>query len=68
MGKQRKKFLRERTVTIILTTLTIPFGTFVGYEFGAGNTNIALIALGIQTALVFAQSTMWWFTIEKMRD
>jgi len=46
----------------------LPFGTFVGYEFGAGHTKTALVALAIQTALTLMQSTIWWYTIEKVRS
>jgi len=67
MKKTKKLYLRERALTILLTTIMLPFGTFVGYEFGAGNTRTALIALAFQTGLTMIQSTVWWFTIEKVR-
>ena len=69
MSRNKKnKYHLERTVTILLTTLMLPFGTFVGYEFGAGHTKTALVALAIQTALTLMQSTIWWYTIEKVRS
>gem|GEM_PF-4846104 len=47
-----------------MTTIMLPFGTFVGYEFGAGHTKAALVALAIQTALTATQSYIWWLTLE----
>jgi hypothetical protein len=67
MSKQKSKYIKERSLTILLTSIMLPFGTFVGYEFGAGHTKTALIALGIQTALTVIHSTVWWFTMEKIK-
>jgi hypothetical protein len=66
--KTKKLYLRERSLTIVLTTILLPFGTFVGYEFGAGHTKTALMALAIQTVLTLIQSTVWWFTLEKVKQ
>lgn len=64
MSKNKKHFHFLRLVTIIMTTIMLPFGTFVGYEFGAGHTKAALVALAIQTALTATQSYIWWLTLE----
>jgi hypothetical protein len=67
MKETNKLYLSQRGLTILLTTVMLPFGTFVGFEFGAGHTRTALIALSVQTGLTLIQSTVWWFTIEKIR-
>lgn len=68
MKKIKKKYYLERSLTIALTAIMLPFGTFVGYEFGAGKTKVALIALAIQTILTVFQSTIWWYTMEKVNS
>jgi uncharacterized membrane protein len=61
-----KNYQFLRFITICLTTVMLPFGTFVGYEFGSGHTRAALIALAVQTAITFLQSYIWWKTMEKV--
>jgi hypothetical protein len=63
---KKAQYIHERWATIALTTVSVPFGTFVGYEFGAGHTKTALLALGIQTVIVFLQAYIWWLAIEKI--
>lgn len=53
-----------RLVTVTLTTLMLPFGTFVGYEFGSGHLQTALTALAGQCTLTFIQSYIWWITLD----
>ena len=59
MEKKQKEYNKLRLATICLTTLMLPFGTFVGFEFGAKHTRIAFIALCIQTAVTFIQAHLW---------
>ncbi len=65
---RKQKYQRLRWVTVFLTSFMLPLGTFVGYQFGAGNTGLALISLGFQTALTILQAHIWWLTMEKMEN
>jgi len=67
MSKKQKEYNTLRLTTICLTTLMLPFGTYVGFQFGAGHTMTALIALSIQTVITFVQAHIWWLTFEKGR-
>ena len=60
----KKRYRSFRLLTITLTALMLPMGTFVGYEFGAKQIRIALFALAGQTVLTFIQSYIWWRTLE----
>lgn len=59
------RYKNLRRITISMTALMLPIGTYVGFQLGSGNTKTALIALGIQTLLTFAQAHLWWLTLEK---
>lgn len=65
MAKKQKEYNKLRLATICLTTMMLPFGTFVGYEFGAKHTTAALIALAAETVITFFQAHIWWLTFEK---
>jgi uncharacterized membrane protein len=65
VAKNKKRYHFLRFVTICMTSLMLPFGTFVGYEFGAGHTRLALSALAVQIGLTAAQSYIWWLTLEQ---
>jgi uncharacterized membrane protein len=62
---ENSRYSLLKYLTIFLQTLMIPLGTFVGYQFGAQNYRLALIALVIQTILVFFQGAIWWRTFEE---
>lgn len=64
MTKNKKRYHVLRFVTIVLTTFQLPLGTFVGYQFGAGHTRFAIIALLFQCGFTFIQSYVWWLTLE----
>jgi hypothetical protein len=64
MTKNKKKYRSLKLLTIFLTSIMLPFGTFVGFQFGAGHTETALVALVCQTALTAFQSYVWWLTLE----
>ncbi len=64
MKKNRKKYHALRFLTMTLTTLMLPLGTFVGFQFGAGHIQLALMMLGFQCLLTFVQSYVWWITLE----
>ena len=69
MAKRKsKEYSALRLATICLTTFMLPFGTFVGYEFGSGHVTVALIALGAQTVITFLQAHIWWRTFEMGRS
>lgn len=64
MKKNKKIYHELRFVTMILTTLMLPLGTYVGFQFGAGNYQFALIMLAIQCIITFIQTYIWWVTLE----
>lgn len=64
-NKKNKEYSSLRLITITLTALMLPFGTFVGFQFGSRNYRLALIALAIQTIITFIQAHIWWLTLEK---
>ncbi len=68
MAKKTNNYKYFRMLTVCLTTLMLPFGTFVGFQFGAGRLKAGLIALGIQTGLTLLQAHIWWLTFEKAGD
>lgn len=49
---------------MILTTLMIPLGTYVGFQFGAGHYQFGLVVLAAQCAITFVQTYIWWVTLE----
>ena len=49
-------------------SLTIPMGTFIGFEFGKGNYSLAIMGIVAQTIYVFFQGWFWWKTMEKSED
>jgi len=64
MTKNQKHYHFLRFITICMTTIMLPLGTFVGYQFGAGNTAFAVKALAVQCALTAIQAYVWWLTLE----
>lgn len=64
MKKNKKIYHALRFATMTLTTLMVPLGTYVGFQFGAGNYQFALIMLGAQCAITFVQTYIWWVTLE----
>ena len=69
MVKKQKmqEYSSLRITTILLTTIMLPFGTFVGFEFGAKHTKVALISLAVETLLTLIQSHIWWRTLERAK-
>lgn len=63
-----KTYKTSKAITIFLTAIMLPFGTFVGYQFGKGNVAIALIALTAQTLITALQAHIWWLTLEKQKE
>ena len=55
-------------ITILMGSLTIPMGTFIGFEFGKGNYSLAIMGIVAQTIYVFFQGWFWWKTMEKSED
>ena len=70
MAKTRRNtnYSLYKFLTILMGSLTVPIGTFIGYEFGKGNYNTATIGIIFQTVYVFFQGWLWWKTIEKSED
>lgn len=64
MSKQNHKYRLLKGITIFLGGLMVPWGTYVGYQLGTGNTQTALIALGAQTVMAFTQTWFWWKTFD----
>jgi hypothetical protein len=60
-------YRKLRFITICLTTVQLPFGTFVGFEFGSGHLQLGLIALAIQTVVTFTQAHLWWRTMDGVK-
>ena len=46
--------------TILLGAASIPWGTFIGFQFGVGNYPVAFLALGIEVGLYVVDSFIWW--------
>ena len=57
-----------KIITILLTTIMLPFGTYVGYQFGVGNIQLALIFLSIQTITTFLQAYFYWLMLEIINE
>ena len=64
MKKNKKIYHALRFITMILTTLMIPLGTYVGFQFGAGHYQFGLVVLAAQCAITFVQTYIWWVTLE----
>ena len=67
MARKQQEYNVLRLTTILLTTIMLPFGTFVGFQFGAKHTKIALIGLAVETLLTLVQSHIWWLTLEQAK-
>ena len=56
-----------RMITIMFTTVQLPFGTFVGFEFGSGHVQTGILALIGQTIVTFTQATLFWKTMDGIK-
>jgi len=65
MSKNKNEYRVLRLTTVCLATIMLPFGTFVGFQFGSGNYRLALLALAAQTVITLVQAHIWWLTLEK---
>jgi hypothetical protein len=62
----KNKYTLYKFTTIFMSSLLVPVGTFIGYEFGIKNYTYALAGLVFQTVFVFIQEWIWWIAMERM--
>lgn len=66
--KLRTKYVVLKSVTIAISALSIPWGTFIGFCFGDGRYVIGVIALCVQTAVSLVDGYIWFWVLENMRN
>jgi len=64
----RTKYSLLKATTIVISALSIPWGTFIGYCFGEGRYTEGIIALSLQTAVSLVDGYIWFWVLENMRN
>ena len=59
------RYRTARVVTIVLSAVSIPLGTFVGFSYGAGNYWVASGALLLEAVLVAFDSWLYLKILEE---
>jgi len=60
------RYRLAKIVTITLSALSIPMGTFVGYSFGAGHYWVASGGLLLESGLVAFDSWLYLWILERV--
>ena len=66
--KLRTKYVILKSVTIAISALSIPWGTFIGFCFGDGRYVIGIIALCVLTTVSLLDGYIWFWVLESMRN
>jgi hypothetical protein len=64
----RTKYRVLKATTIAIGALSIPWGTFIGYSFGAGRYSTGVVALCVQVAVSLTDGYIWFWVLENMKD
>jgi hypothetical protein len=64
----RTKYSVLKATTIAIGALSIPWGTFIGYCFGAGRYSIGVVALCVQVAVSLTDGYIWFWVLENMKN
>jgi hypothetical protein len=64
----RTKYRLLKATTIAIGALSIPWGTFIGFSFGAGHYSTGVVALCVQVAVSLTDGYIWFWVLENMRD
>jgi hypothetical protein len=62
------KYKILKATTIVIGALNIPWGTYIGFCFGAGRYSIGLVALCVQVAVSLVDGYIWFWVLENMRQ
>ena len=63
-----KKYRIVKFVCIALGALTIPLSTYIGFLLGAGNYSLAVFLCCLEIVVVFVDTTMWAWCLERMTE
>ena len=66
MNLQTKYKLLKAT-TIVIGALNIPWGTFIGFSFGAGHITTGLVGLCLQVVVSLTDGFIWFWVLENMK-
>jgi hypothetical protein len=53
-------------VTVLLSTLSVPFGVYAGAMLALGRPLYFFLGLALSMLFTFTQSQIWWLTMEKL--
>jgi hypothetical protein len=55
-----------KQLTILLSTLSVPFGVYAGAMLALGKPFFFFLGLGLSMLFTLVQSHIWWLTMERL--